>query len=191
MKRTWTNSEIDYLKENYPDTLNPELSAALGRSIPSIQGMARKYGLKKSQKVIDHVQRMATNAARQVNILFGYSDERKRMLVEAGRNTRFKKGQKVTFSEQSMRKRVESYKRSFNSDKRRVLFGLPQKTKMKVTKKPRALNMLKYKMRKNGYVFPESGRSAYYDENTKRLPVSEKHIIEKFGYKIYEAQVRL
>jgi len=56
MKR-WTRKEINYLKENYSNKLNKELSDNLNRSLNAISYVANKLGLRKDYKFICKAQK--------------------------------------------------------------------------------------------------------------------------------------
>lgn len=47
--RHWTDSEVDLLKQRYPDEPASAIAAALDRTVPQIYGKAKKLGLAKSE----------------------------------------------------------------------------------------------------------------------------------------------
>ena len=75
MRRPWTPAELQHLLRDYPDTPTAELAKRLNRSISQVYNKAGKLGLHKSQAYLD-----SPAACRLPN---GNN---------AGRNTRFKKG---------------------------------------------------------------------------------------------------
>lgn len=74
-------------------------------------------------------------------------------------------------------------KKQWQDEKRRVLFGLEQKTKRKVTKAPRFKYEHRMRMRRLGYIIPRGSNIAYWNENTKRN-ASKERTAGKYGIKI-------
>ena len=68
----------------------------------------------------------------------------------------------------------ESRKELFRAERRRELFGLPRKTRLKVHAQPKATIQQRWLLRKRGYVIERGGRVAYYTDNTERCPIIER-----------------
>ena len=64
MEKEWEISEVNYLKINFENTTNVELSKILKRSKSSIQSKANSLGLKKSK---EHKSKMITKRNKMVN----------------------------------------------------------------------------------------------------------------------------
>lgn len=75
------------------------------------------------------------------------------------------------------RKRLEMIKK----ERRRVLYGLPQKTRLKVVCN-HSKNQLRSNLRRNGYIVGEDGHTFYYTEDFQRHPQREENG-RKFGFK--------
>lgn len=57
MKNPWTETQIETLKEMYPNTLNSEIAAAIGRNQNSVENKAHALGLKKTREFISETSR--------------------------------------------------------------------------------------------------------------------------------------
>ena len=184
--KKWTDEEVAYLKQNYCKKLNPELSLIMGRTAVSIRGMAQRLGLLKTIEQRLECQRIATAEAKKSNT--GYCSEKKRLqILEASRGTRFKKGHKCSLNKEQTEKRIKTLKETIRKERRRAMFGLPQKTRLKVFKQPKVRSWLLYKLRKRGYIVSDDKKTVYYNKETRRITILEAHIQEKFGVKLYEA----
>jgi hypothetical protein len=53
-------------------------------------------------------------------------------------------------------------------ERARALFGLEQKTRLRVKKQPLKKIQTRYYLRKRGYIIDDPAFVAYYDENTRR-----------------------
>ena len=80
-----------------------------------------------------------------------------------------------------------SMAKQWKDEKRRVLFGLEQKTKRKVTKAPKCKYEHRYRMRALGYIIPRGQNVAYWDDNTKRSE-SHERTAQKYGIRIEPMQ---
>lgn len=54
--QTWSRAELNWLRQNFPNTPNRDIAAYLGRTMDSIQAKARKMRLGKS---LDYYQKLA------------------------------------------------------------------------------------------------------------------------------------
>ena len=73
-------------------------------------------------------------------------------------------------SPQSIRKRAETQRGIIKAERRRILFGLPQKAKRKVARMTRAKNGARTRMRKAGYIVTDDHNRIFYDFGTRRSP---------------------
>lgn len=74
-------------------------------------------------------------------------------------------------------------KRMYASERRRVLYGLPQQTNMVIRvsnyKERRQRIVFRYRMKRLGYIVPpDDFRTVYYDDNTPRARKAERHAPE-------------
>jgi hypothetical protein len=65
-------------------------------------------------------------------------------------------------------KSVASRKETFKLEKARALYGLPRQTKLRVVQKPVEQRMLRYYLKRNGYIVEREGMVFYYNDQTKR-----------------------
>ena len=77
----------------------------------------------------------------------------------------------------------ESVRKQFADEKRRVLFGLEQKTNRKIIKAPKFKCELRSRMRNIGYIIPRASNIAYWNEATKRSE-SKERTAAKYGIRI-------
>lgn len=172
-----------WLIENFSELKNADLAAHLGISESNIHRLAREHGLTKSAEMLARTHKEVANGTMQP----------KGILPEGFKKAtcRLKKGQNLlgTLSPERQRearkkarqKRMETLQR----ERRRVLYGFEQQTRLRVVVQPKAKCCLRSNMKcKFGYI-PDKGNPnvIYYDENTVRRPVMEDHI-RKFGVEV-------
>lgn len=61
--KTWSNKEINYLKDKFPNTNNQEISINLGVSVNQLKYRASVLGLRKSQ---DFISELRSNASTKI-----------------------------------------------------------------------------------------------------------------------------
>lgn len=168
-----TLEQLEWLKENFGSTKNQELANELGTSPRSITRMARELGLWKTKEFISAMQRNASECGARVNRVNGGNAGTKNLLVY-GKAYRFKAGEsnRERMSEEAfkeMHRRIgESRKETFRKEKRRVLFGLEQKTQMRVVQCPREKICLRNNLRKRGYEIARASNEATVTDYTRR-----------------------
>jgi hypothetical protein len=184
-KRIFTEEEIQYLKEHYATTKNKDLCEKLGIGRTLLVNTANLYGLKK----IPDFQSRFVKAPKK------YNDGRRnnKPSPQAIKNSqaaiaRLRANQD---SHAQWRKKIsESQKALIKAEKRRVMFGLEQKTERKVVRAPGFKYEIRYRLRKAGYIIDRGSSVAYYDENTLRHAGKEASA-KKFGIKIKEYEQTL
>ena len=80
---------------------------------------------------------------------------------------------------------AESRRKTVLAEKRRVLFGLPQKTKLKVVAGHSSKSSFKHTLKKRGYLVCRASRQIGYNESTDRSLKSEI-TAKKYGFTIFE-----
>lgn len=151
-----------------------------------------QYGLTKSAEMLARTHKEVAKKALATKVANG-TMQPKGILPEGFKKAtcRLKKGQNLlgTLSPERQRearkkarqKRMETLQR----ERRRVLYGFEQRTRLRVVVQPKAKCCLRSNMKcKFGYI-PDKGNPnvIYYDENTVRRPVMEDHI-RKFGVEV-------
>jgi hypothetical protein len=102
-KKFWTKEEIEYLKENYADKENKDLSIILKRTISSITGKSGALGLRKSKAFWKRVGGIYAAQCKHTqfkkgNVAFNKGKKREEFMTPEGmaavEKTQFKKGRK-------------------------------------------------------------------------------------------------
>lgn len=70
---------------------------------------------------------------------------------------------------------------AYRSERRRVMFGLDQRTKWKVVCNRKKIR-LRHKLKEQGYIVAKGGHSVYYTDDIVRRPIRERNG-EKLGFK--------
>ena len=76
------------------------------------------------------------------------------------------------------RRMGESRKEFFRKEKRRVLFGLEQKTGLRVVQCPKEKISLRNNLRKHGYEIARASNEAIVTDNTRRSAIMETRAIQ-------------
>ena len=177
-----TQEQLEWLKENFGSTKNQELANELGTSPRSITRMARELGLWKTKEFISAMQRNASEHGARVNRANGGNAGAKNLLIY-GKAYQFKKGerQKDKMSAEAfdaMHRHIgEQRKKTFKAEKRRVIFGLEQKTKFRVVQAPKEKICLRNGLRKKGYEIARASNEAFITAATHRSEVMERRAI--------------
>lgn len=178
-----TPEQLEWLKENFCHTKNQELADELGTSPRSITRMARTLGLWKTSEFVAAMQQNAANHAARRNRANGGNAGTKNLLLY-GKAYQFKKGerQKDKMSAEAydaMHRHIgEQRKKTFKAEKRRVLFGLAQKTKLRVVQAPKEKICLRNGLRKKGYEIGRASNVAFITVATHRSEVMEAMAIQ-------------
>lgn len=116
VRHKWTKGDTDTLLAMYADSFNYEIARAIGCSIPTIDRKIRKLGLKEKSDV--HARRYSAIMSNTMK----------------GRKAPWAKGRPkgCTWTEENKQAFAKGLKRAYGAERRRVIFGLPQKTNLKV-----------------------------------------------------------
>ena len=132
-----TETQREYLIANFATTKNRECADACGVSMSTVIRMARQLGLVKTAGFMKAMQRNAAEHGARVNRALG-GNKGTVNLLKYGKAYQFKKGQ-YSLAHKSKeeladiyRKVGETRKKTIKAEQRRVLFGLEQKTKLRV-----------------------------------------------------------
>lgn len=138
-----TQEQIDFIREHFADTPNKELAKALGVSVSSVSNVQMKYRLKKSPLHDKEMHRLSG-------------------LVSAASWGR------IELTPEVLAKRAASFKKTWQTEKARVAFGLPQKTKIRIRKCIRRKTEQAYYLRQRGYILDEDRKIAFFTPQTRR-----------------------
>lgn len=181
-----TDRQRNWLIKHYKHTKNDEVMAKLGLTIAGLHRFARELGLKKSRQFMQRCQAATTEAARIANKARGWPPKGYR--IPRGDEFGFKKG--VTSAErlgpernrERIRKAAESRRKTVAAEKRRILFGLPQRTKLKIGYSRMKVHY-RYELRKHGYQVAKGANEAFVVDGTVRSLAIEERAI-KHGIRI-------
>lgn len=133
-----TESQLAWLLKHYKHTKNAEAARKLGIGESTLHRFARKYGLKKTPQFMRKTQRAAADAAERShreNGTYppkGYRVPRSEVgQFKPGVSSRQRLGDKK--EDARLQKMAETRRETIRKEKARILFGLPQKTKLKLT----------------------------------------------------------
>lgn len=158
---------------NYPIMLTVDVAEHLGLTLRQTQGCAKRLGVKKEHFIIEETGRLNSNQ--------GYE----RAMKDPNRkNWRFVKNVSniERFGEEIERNRLlksgETMRKVFKSEMRRVLFGLPQRTNIKLGSGGKKRVKMRMRLRKLGYQVGLGSNIAYITPETKRNLKYEKEFSE-------------
>ena len=170
-KTILTPDEHQYLIENFPELPNIEVARHLNLSVRTVVRLARQEGLAKSEAFRQRCREKAAQASHIYQLLHPMP---KGFAIPNREKNQFRKGetQRDRLSpekyEQWKEKLYIARQNTIKSERRRILFGLPQRTNLKLQRQPREKILLRYYLRKCGYIINDKERIAYYTPYTKR-----------------------
>ena len=177
MKKTiWTDDSIAYLKENYPYTTDTAIAQHLCVNRKTVSLKAKELGLEKGIRPewLDLAERVRelhdSHSNAEIAAITGISSRSVSRIVAVLGLRRTKK------EEQSIRSRIRQD--IMKREKRRVIFGLPPITKIKVvTNKPRI--KMRHSLKRAGYLVIRGQNVMYYHPDMER-----DHSREDIGRKL-------
>ena len=177
-KITLTPEQEKWLVAHFRHTKNDDIMERLGISHSTLHRFARELGLTKTRQFMRKTQRNAADRARESHLRNGTYPP-KGFIIPRSEEFRFKPGETSAqrLGKAGERKRAEksaeSRKRTFKEERSRRVFGLPQRTGLRVIRLPRYVAYQRYHLRKLGYIVPRGGFTAYYTPETRRSPLYE------------------
>ncbi|MGM9815997.1 MAG: hypothetical protein ACI304_02925 [Lepagella sp.] len=177
-----TTEQIEWLRANYANTTNAEIMEHLGIKNSTLHRLARAYRLTKSKEFMDRWQKEITRRARATNERNNWPP--KGYIIPKSREYCFKKGVTPLMllgperNAERIRKSSETRKATIASERRRILFGLEQRTKLKLNGSFRPKANVRYQMRKLGYLVDRGGNTATITPLTRRSEHYERRCKE-------------
>lgn len=189
----------NYLIKHFPNTKNDFLMEKMGLNLSSLHRIARSLGLVKTKQFVKKMQANAADAALQSWKALPPAEKKRR--IEIGLKN-FKGHQERIWEDMRrlpLLKRLSPQKQkevraratakrnaTIASDKRRILFGLPQRTKMrlvsastaKINARYRTINVYKWKCNRAEVDF-------YETEKTKRNKSLEEKYMKLYGFRFH------
>lgn len=184
-----TNEQLVWFTEHFEHTKNQKLADSLGTSPRCVTRIARELGLCKTKEFVQAMQRNASeHGAKKIHLMGGNAGAKNLLIY--GKATRFKAGESSkqrmsTESFEEMHRKIgDSRKKTFQKERRRVLFGLDQKTGLRVIRCPKAKIELRHRLRTRGYEIERASNEVVITDNTKRSPIIEEHA-QVMGFKFH------
>ncbi|KGI21777.1 hypothetical protein [Hoylesella timonensis] len=176
-----SEAEQEWMCKNFGTTKNADIADHLGISPRTVVRIARDMGLNKTSDFTKAMQQNAADCAAKANR--GVGNRGKENLLRYGKAYQFKKGerQKDKMSAEAfdaMHRHIgEQRKKTFKAEKRRVLFGLEQKTKLRVVQASKEKICLRNGLRRKGYEIARASNEAFITAATHRSGVMERRAI--------------
>lgn len=148
--------------EQFPTTLNADIAKKFGISITTIIRIKKKYNLKKDEE-------------------FYRCWFRENSVVS-------EKCKDADVNKRRVANMTEARRKQARSEKRRLMYGLPQRTRLRFNllshSDKSSKRNYKYRLKKNGYINVDD--IYYYTSETNRNVLTEKRASEKFNFKFCE-----
>lgn len=191
-----------YLRNHFPNTRNEVLMQKMDISFSTLHRFARQLGLTKTKQFMHKMQANATefalqawkalpSAERQRRIEIGVKnfEGHKERIWEDMRRRPLLKRLSIKRQKEVIEKIRTKRNESIASDKRRILFGLPQRTKMKLVKASSAKINARLRMVKVYKWDCGRGSSDFYEkETTVRNDVLEAKYARMYGFRFHTAE---
>ncbi|EFC75596.1 MAG: DNA-binding protein [Prevotella buccae] len=168
----WTVSMVDFLIDHHKEMNNTALAGHLGISLSCLRRKLHELGLRKhpvtkAMTATDTVRRLYNNHSHsEIALLTGISTRSVSRIV--------KKYHLERTVDETRQIRSRSRKSIIKREKARVLFGLPQKTNIKVVGNKKRV-VLKSILKSYGYLAIPGHNTLYYNEQLKRRPIRESN----------------
>lgn len=176
----WTEEQLNLLCQNYQTETNEQLAQHLGISTRTLRRKAKKLGLvkrepvTKTKQIEDLVREMYPNhSLKEISAQANISWRTVRRMANQMGLTR------TPEEESRMRSRIRTS--LIKSERRRITFGLEQRTNMKLVCNLERIQ-LRSKLKGYGYIVFKGNNTIYYTSELKRHPVREEHA-RKVGIK--------
>lgn len=187
-----TDRERNWIKTNFQRTKNDLIVDKYKISHTSLHRFARENGLKKSKQFMCKVQKEASELGKKRNRSNNWPP--KGYSIPKSKENQFQKG--VTpiqrlgkkKNEQRIKKSAESRRKTVEAEKRRILFGMPQKTKMKLVSGGHKKAAYRHVLKKKGYIVSRDSKDIFFNDQTQRSLIMEKSAFEKYRFTIKEYQ---
>lgn len=168
-RTTLTAAQLDWFIKHFKHTRNADICSRLDISGSYLHRLARQHGLTKSTQFRHKAQQAAAEAAAASHRRNGTYPE-KGFRIPRSEEFGYKPGHKERKSvhDKRLAKSSETMRKTIKEEKARILWGLPQKTKLKLIAQPRYVAHMRYVLRKRGYIIGRGSMQAYYTASTDR-----------------------
>ena len=169
-----------WLIKHFKHTKNSEIMQRLNLTRYRLHKYARELGLTKSRNHIKKVAKENSDLAHVILKEMGWPPKGYVIPNQEKRIEKLRARKGIKRKKASIEKFKETMKEIRKSESRRVLFGLEQKTNIKVTKAPRRKIHIRSKMRGFGYHIEKGSNFAFCDSETARNKYFENEA-KKYG----------
>ena len=179
MKIVLTPEQESWLVKHFKNTKNDVLMERLGLKFSTFHRIVRALGLKKTKRFMKKCQLATAEAAKASHIANGTYPP-KGYRIPRSEEFRYKQGGKPWDKcgrrkwNRAIRNGAEKRKETFREDQCRRRWGLPQKTKLRVTQTPRQRLLDRCYLKGRGYILDEANLVAYWTPETRRATRLEK-----------------
>lgn len=176
----WNGEHDSILRERFQTDCLQDIADDLGFSRSTVQEHARQLGLRKEDPTRRNLDIREFIKMEYDNLSFGEMAKRTGFHVDTIGKIARSLGLRRTrpqWNENIRKARVAT----IQSERRRVIFGLEQRTKLKVVSNPQK-HYLRQKMRQFGYIADIGSNTLYYTDGTDRRPIRERNG-ERLGFK--------
>ncbi len=181
-----TDKQKKWIINHFKNTKNDVIIDKIGIKLSALHRFARENGLKKTKKFQSKCQLDASKKGREANKLNNWPP--KGYIIPKSEEYRFKSGITPVIrlgkkkNNDRIRNSADSRRKTVLSERRRVLFGLEQKTKLKVVAAPSGKNAYRHLLKKRGYIVTKACREIFYTSTTKRNEISESRAFQKYRF---------
>lgn len=191
MRIELTQNQEAYLVKHFKHTHNAKLVEYLGISESTLHRMARKLGLKKSKQFMRKCQ-AATAAAAKISHLAFNTYPPKGYRIPGSEKHQFLPGHSMKEKigeerwQRAKMKARETRRETFRKERARAIFGLPQKTKLRVKQQPRQKVLDRSYLKRRGYIIDETEVIAYWTPDTRRATRLESRPRRYYRFEKYQ-----
>lgn len=179
MRTKATREQIAEVERLFPTTNSQELADKMGISLYKLQYIARSHGIYKTHEYMSRIRTESMKAVYEKK----KDTEKGKHWFRKGYDFRERFGDKA---DEMMKKSSDKLNAARRADRRRVLFGLPQRYKFKIGGGGRKRVHQRYRLRQLGYYVDKGSNICYYDANTKRNTALEE---KYFGLRFEQKEV--
>lgn len=171
--------KVERLRKIFGNTTNDAIMLKLDISFSTLHRAARALGLTKTRRFMRRCQRNTTAKARDSHIVNGTYPP-KGYIIPGSERYRFKAGetplQRLGARKERRRveKSAESRRQTLREERARRVFGVPQRTRLRVLNRGHRFHHSVWYLRSRGYEVDVRNLVAYYNDDTRRCPVLEK-----------------
>lgn len=173
-KRTvWTPDHDEVLKVRFHTDYLHDIASHIGCTRSTVCRHARRLGLKKKNPSGRNRDARAFILMEYPNL--AYQEMAERTGLNKHTITRIARELGLERTEEQLRDiRSRRRKELIQKERRRIIFGLDQKTNIKVVSNLRKIR-LRGSLKRLGYIIGADGHTFYYDSTLRRHPVREAH----------------